>query len=98
MGQMPHDRLPYLAYTPQENIEATDGFNREVQILSTLAHAHLPRIHAHFTDPEHWYIVMDFIEGATLEYYLRDTTSSNNSAIRALTLDEVLDIGLQLCN
>ena len=84
--------------TPQEAIEATDGFNREVQMLSQLSHAHLPRIHAHFTDPEHWYVVMDFIDGETLEHYLRDITSAKENAIRALSLDEVLDIGLQLCN
>lgn len=84
--------------TPQEVIEATDGFNREVQMLSQLSHEHLPRIHAHFTDPEHWYVVMDFIDGETLEHYLRDITSSKENAIRALALDEILDIGLQLCN
>jgi WD40 repeat protein len=84
--------------TPQEMIDATDGFNREVQILSALAHAHLPRMYAHFTDPDHWYVVMDFIEGETLEEYVRDRTSTRENAIRALPLDEVLDIGLQLCD
>lgn len=84
--------------TPQEIIDATDGFNREVQILSALAHAHLPRICAHFTDPDHWYVVMDFIEGETLEEYVRDRTSTRANAIRMLPLDEVLDIGLQLCD
>ena len=39
--------------TPQETIEATDGFNREVQLLSALTHARLPHIHDHFTDPDH---------------------------------------------
>src|SRR5262245_30009794 len=38
----------------QEIIEATDGFHREVSLLSTLAHANLPRIHDAFTDAEHW--------------------------------------------
>ncbi|HVU71010.1 MAG TPA: serine/threonine-protein kinase, partial [Ktedonobacteraceae bacterium] len=84
--------------TPQEMIDATDGFNREVQILSALAHAHLPRIHTHFTDPDHWYVVMDFIKGETLEEYVRDRTSTRANAIRALPLEEVLDIGLQLCD
>ncbi|GAC1677815.1 MAG: hypothetical protein PVS3B1_18390 [Ktedonobacteraceae bacterium] len=82
--------------TPQETIEATDGFNREVQLLSTLAHEHLPHIHDHFTDAEHWYLVMDFIAGETLERYLTDETVSQH-AIRMLSFDEILDIGLQLC-
>lgn len=84
--------------TAQEVIEATDGFNREVHMLSLLSHPHLPFIHEHFAEPEHWYIVMDFIEGETLEQYLHDPSSSNEDTIRTLTLDEVLDIGLQLCS
>lgn len=83
--------------SPQEAIDATDGFNREVQILSDLSHAHLPRVHSYFTDTEHWYVVMDFIEGETLEDYLRDNAAPQG-AIRELALDEVLDIGLQLCD
>lgn len=84
--------------TAQEMIEVTDGFNREVQMLSMLSHSHLPHMHTHFTDPEHWYVVMDFIDGETLEHYLRDISSPDEDAIRALNLDEVLEIGLQLCD
>ena len=83
--------------TSQETIEATDGFNREVQLLSTLSHEHLPRIHDHFTDAEHWYLVMDFIAGETLERYLTDETVSQQ-AIRMLSFDEILHIGQQLCD
>jgi serine/threonine protein kinase len=82
----------------QEQIEATDGFHREVQMLTTLSHPNLPKIYAHFTDAEHWYVVMDFIEGETLEQYLRDITASETVVIRALPLDEILDIVLQLCH
>jgi len=58
------------ALNAKEIIEATDSYNREVKLLSTLVHPHLPRIYDHFTDREHWYLVMDFIEGETLEKYL----------------------------
>src|SRR5262249_45913537 len=51
-------------------IEATDTFNREMLLLAVLQHANLPCIHDHFTDREHWYLVMDFIEGETLEEYV----------------------------
>jgi len=61
--------------TPQEAIEATDTFNREVALLSGLDHPNLPHIYDHFTDSEHWYLVMDFIEGETLEEVLQKTTS-----------------------
>jgi eukaryotic-like serine/threonine-protein kinase len=85
--------------TPQEIIEATDGFHREVLLLSTLEHVNLPHIYDSFTDPEHWYLVMDFIEGETLEQYLRNTTSGSSPATtRSLPLDEVFSMALQLCH
>ncbi|HLZ62886.1 MAG TPA: serine/threonine-protein kinase [Ktedonosporobacter sp.] len=82
--------------TPQEAIEATDTFHREVALLSHLKHANLPRIYEHFTDPDHWYLVMDFIEGETLEDYLHQG-SIGNTGTHSLPLDEVCRIGLQLC-
>jgi WD40 repeat protein len=85
--------------TAQEIIEATDGFHREVLLLSNLKHVNLPRIYDSFTDPEHWYLVMDFIEGETLEQYLRNTTAGSSPAkTRSLPLDEVFSIALQLCH
>jgi serine/threonine protein kinase len=75
---------------PQEMIEATDTFNREVQILAPLSHPNLPHVYAHFTDADHWYLVMDYIEGQTLESYLEANGGK-------LSPEEVLAIGLQLC-
>jgi oligopeptide transport system substrate-binding protein len=77
--------------TAKEAIEATDTFNREVALLSGLTHPNLPRVLDHFTDPRHWYLVMDYIEGETLEEYLQKTSSGK------LPLERVLNIGLQLC-
>src|SRR5437588_7480757 len=76
---------------PHEVIEATDTFNREIQMLSGLTHSNLPRMYDHATDTEHWYLVMEFIEGETLEDYLQQCT------YRRLPIDEVIDIGIQLC-
>src|SRR5713101_1387708 len=56
--------------TPQKMIEATDTFNREVRILPQLQHPNLPCVYDHFTDPDHWYLVMEYLEGETLERYL----------------------------
>jgi len=84
--------------TPQEIIAATDGFHREVQLLSTLEHVNLPRIYDAFTDSEHWYLVMDFIEGETLEQYLQKTSPGSSPAPpRSRPLDDVFSIALQLC-
>ncbi len=71
-------------------IDATDSYNREVTLLSRLTHSNLPRIYDHFTDPEHWYLVMDFIQGETLEEYL---TRAGH-----LSVKETLKIGEQLAN
>ncbi len=76
---------------PQEMIEATDTFNREVSLLSGLTHPNLPHIYDHFTDREHWYLAMDFIEGETLDEYLTRAKGGH------LPVEEVLDIGIQLC-
>ncbi|HZU00726.1 MAG TPA: serine/threonine-protein kinase [Ktedonobacteraceae bacterium] len=78
--------------TAQQAVEATDAFNREVLLLSGLTHPHLPRIYDHFTDREYWYLVIDFIEGETLEQYLEQAPNGH------LPQKEILDIGMQLCD
>jgi serine/threonine protein kinase len=75
----------------EQTIEATDAFNREVAALSDLHHASIPRLYEHFTDPDHWYLVMDFIAGETLEEYRL------KAADGCLTLEQVVRIGVQLC-
>jgi len=75
---------------PNEIIDATDTFNREVNILSDLRHPNLPRVYNHFTAPEHWYLVMDFIDGQTLETYLASKGGR-------LSLDEIFTLGTQIC-
>ncbi len=81
---------------PQEIIEATDAFNREVSALSQLQHPNLPVMYDHFTDPDHWYLIMDFIEGNTLERYLEQAAHGSASP-RGIQMQDVLRIGIQLC-
>ncbi|HEY0753439.1 MAG TPA: serine/threonine-protein kinase [Ktedonobacteraceae bacterium] len=76
---------------PREIIDATDSYNREVTVLSRLRHPRLPRLYDHFTDPEHWYLVMDYIHGQTLEEYLQ-SVPGNGVPIR-----KAVKIGIQLC-
>ncbi len=80
-----------LGLHPQAMIEATAAFQREVSVLSHLDHPNLPRLYEYFQDPGHWYLVMDFIAGETLEEYQSKVPN------KRLLLSEVLDIGLQLC-
>ncbi|GAC1308200.1 MAG: hypothetical protein NVSMB27_45900 [Ktedonobacteraceae bacterium] len=76
---------------PQAVIEATETFQKEVSLLSQLKHPNLPRLYDAFNEPEHWYMVMDFIEGETLEKYQERVQD------RRLLLSEVFHIGIQLC-
>jgi len=76
---------------PHEVIEVTDAFNREIQLLTDLNHPNLPHIYSNFADTDCWYLVMDFIEGTTLEKHLE------NRGDELLPIGEVLEIGLLLC-
>jgi serine/threonine protein kinase len=77
----------------EETIEATDIFNREVNLLSTLRHPQVPKISDHFSDREHWYLVLEYLQGTTLETYL-ETRAAQGKPIR---VNEILAMGLQLC-
>ncbi len=76
----------------QEMIEATDAFNREVSLLPGLRHGHLPRVYDHFTDAQHWYVIMEFIAGETLESYVQKVPGWR------LPVEVALDMGIQLAD
>ncbi len=76
---------------PQELEIATEQFKVEANMLARLQHPSLPRIYEHFLEGNRWYLVMDFIDGETLDERLRRTSG------RKLPPPEVLDIGIQLC-
>jgi len=77
----------------EQTIEATNTFNREVQLLSSLNHPQVPRLYDHFGDSDHWYLVLEYLEGSTLEVYLE------MRAVRSqpIQVDEALSIALQVC-
>ena len=77
--------------SPQEIAEATKAFKREAHMLAGLKHPNIPGIYDYFGEAGHWYLVMDFIEGETLEEYLCKSRGGY------LPIEKVLDIGIQLC-
>jgi serine/threonine protein kinase len=77
---------------PQELKEATDAFQREAMLLTGLKHASLPAIHDQFTEEGQWYLVMEYIQGRTLESYLAKAPKGR------LPVREAFQIALQLCN
>lgn len=76
----------------QQTIEATSAFNREVEMLSGLQHASIPRMYEQLTDAEHWYLIMEFIAGQTLEEVLEHADGG------CLPLEQALHIGEQICS
>jgi serine/threonine protein kinase len=77
--------------SPEEFAEAADAFKHEALLLAGLKHPNLPSIYDHFSEDGRWYLAMDFIEGETLEEHL------TNAQEKLLPVQEVLQIGIQLC-
>lgn len=76
--------------TTLELAEAIEAFKREAFLLASLTHPNLPRIYEQFTDAGRSYLVMDFIEGKTLEDILLALQG------KKLPVEKVLEIGIQL--
>jgi len=71
---------------------ATESFNREAMLLANLTHPNLPRIYEQFTESGRSYLVMDFIDGETLEDQLQRLGNSK------MPVEKTLGITLQLCS
>lgn len=78
--------------SPASIAEAEAAFERESHLLADLLHPNLPRIYDHFTEEERSYLVMDFIEGQTIEEYLEQRGNGPQS------LEQVLNWGDQICD
>jgi serine/threonine protein kinase len=79
------------ALATQELQEATEAFHREALLLAGLNHPSLPRIHDHFNEGDHWYLVMEFINGETLERRLERSPNKH------VSVKEALQISIKLC-
>ncbi|WP_069806075.1 serine/threonine-protein kinase [Thermogemmatispora onikobensis] len=75
----------------QERAEAERAFQQEAELLARLHHPSLPAIHDYWSEPEASYLVMDYIEGETLEVI------QQRAGQRPLPLVQVLGWGQQLC-
>jgi len=86
-------RIHLRSLTPRQIIDATETFHREMRTLARFKHfAGIPHFYEHLTDAENWYLVMEYIDGQTLEDYLRHAPDD------ALTERETLDIGIDLAH
>ncbi len=72
--------------------EAGAAFEHEAHLLADLLHPNLPRIYDHFSENDRSYLVMDFIEGQTLEEHLEQIGGG------PLPVDQVVKWAEQLCD
>src|SRR5437763_4379361 len=72
--------------------EAEASFEREASLLAKLSHPKLPGIYDQCTENDRTYLVMQFIEGETLEEFLEHTGGD------PLAVEQVLDWAEQLCD
>lgn len=80
------------AETSHELEAAVRQFEREAKLLAQLTHPNLPRVTDYFVDGTRWYLIMEFIQGSTLESRLRECEG------QPLPLMDVLSWGIQLAD
>lgn len=77
---------------PGERQRAIQWFEREALLLRRLQHPHIPRVIDHFTERGRHYLVMDYIEGETLESVLA------RQGGRGLPEESVIEWAVQICD
>jgi serine/threonine protein kinase len=76
--------------SPDMQQQAVASFQREADMLATLSNEHIPRVFDRFSDQNRHYLVMEYIEGITLEQRLREAGGK-------LAESEVIDFAVQVC-
>ena len=74
---------------PQAQQAALISFQREADMLAQLNHDHIPRIYDRFSEQNHHYLVMEYIEGNTVEQILQASGGRMGE-------DQVIDLALQI--
>ncbi|HMA34991.1 MAG TPA: serine/threonine-protein kinase [Chloroflexia bacterium] len=83
--------MVHTSIAPEERTQALKDFMREATILATLTHTNLPRFQGIFQEDGKYYLVMEFVQGRTLEQVV--TTSRG-----FLPEGQVLTWAAQLCD
>jgi serine/threonine protein kinase len=77
--------------SPDMQKQAVASFQREADMLAQLSNEHIPRVFDRFSEQNHHYLVMEYIDGITLEQKLK-------SAGGHLPEQEVVAIAMQICD
>jgi predicted Ser/Thr protein kinase len=75
--------------SPEMQRQAVAAFQREADMLAQLANEHIPRVFDRFSEENHHYLVMEYIDGITLEERLRQADGK-------LAEQEMVEIALQV--
>ncbi len=78
--------------------QAQERFETEAQLLAALSHPGIPRIYGFFTEAGRHYIIMEYIEGETLEQAVTHTDLLGRTvAARPLPAEEVVRHAIRVC-
>lgn len=82
--------IPDPHLSAEERAQSAAQFHREAAVLAHLDHPHLPNVSDYFEESGRFYLVMDYIEGETLEARLV-------ASPEGLAQEDVVEWALQLC-
>ena len=77
---------------PDERVAAVRQFEREAKLLGQLSHPNLPRVTDYFVEDDRCYLVMEYVDGETLESMLQTEPGS------PLPLEQVIEWGVELAD
>jgi serine/threonine protein kinase len=89
----------YNPADPEERTQAQKRFEVEGRTLATLSHPGIPKIYAFFSESGWFYLVMEYIQGETLESFVtrEDETGQLVVPTRRLPQEEVVRYTIQVC-
>jgi serine/threonine protein kinase len=83
---------------PEEARQAKARFETEARLLAELSHPGIPRIYSYFSEGGRHYIVMEYIEGETLEQAVSHVDPLGRTVVaRPLPAEEVVRHAIRIC-
>jgi len=77
--------------SPEMQKQAIAAFQREADMLAQLSNEHIPRVFDRFSEQNRHYLVMEFIDGITLEQKLHEAGGK-------MPAQQVVEIAVQICD
>jgi len=84
------EMIPDPHLSPEEREQSAAQFHREAAVLAHLDHPNLPNVSDYFEERGRFYLVMDYVEGETLERRLEESP-------QGLPQEDIVGWAVQLC-